>query len=222
MSLRPAISTEAHRLNAYGDSSGQLHIAPQDGDFSGGLDHDIGGDQEILTEDDTDEEEDDDLADLSDLGYSNGMHGFSHGPSVFRSRSTSTDEAVMIRSARPAISRMGPPMGGASGPSIGVRLGSPTTGSRALPPFPALPVGADPTVVHFWTRFCQNQDLLARCVAELQFDRFETNYRSFWETLSAESLALCAQQPLANLIVDASALTFDVSVYFGLEIRPNG
>ena len=64
MSLRPAISTEAHRLNAYGDSSGQLHIAPQDGDYN----HDDlnGGDQEILTEDDTEEEDDDDLGDLSE------------------------------------------------------------------------------------------------------------------------------------------------------------
>lgn len=62
MSLRPAISTEAHRLNAYGDSSGQLHIAPQDGD----LIDDHGDQQEILTDDDTDEEDEDDLADLSE------------------------------------------------------------------------------------------------------------------------------------------------------------
>lgn len=63
VSLRPAISTEAHRLNAYGDSSGQLHIAPQDGDFS--TDNDA-GDQEILTDDDTEEDDDDDLGDLSE------------------------------------------------------------------------------------------------------------------------------------------------------------
>lgn len=61
VSLRPAISTEAHRLNAYGDSSGQLHIAPQDGDFS--ID-DHGGD--ILSEDETEEDDDDDLAELSE------------------------------------------------------------------------------------------------------------------------------------------------------------
>jgi hypothetical protein len=63
VSLRPAISTEAHRLNAYGDSSGQLHIAPQDGDF--GAHDDMGGDQEILTEDESDGD-DDDLGDLSE------------------------------------------------------------------------------------------------------------------------------------------------------------
>lgn len=63
VSLRPAISTEAHRLNAYGDSSGQLHIAPQDGDYSGMDDPHV---QDILTEDDTEEDEEDDLAELSE------------------------------------------------------------------------------------------------------------------------------------------------------------
>jgi hypothetical protein len=87
-------------------------------------------------------------------------------------------------------------------------MSSPGTG-RPLQPFPAAPAGSDPAVNHLWSRFCQSQELLARCAAELQFDRYETNYRSFWETLSAESLQRCAKQPLANMIVDVKAVSFD-------------
>lgn len=217
MSLRPAISTEAHRLNAYGDSSGQLHIAPQDGDFSH---HDLdAGDQEILTEDDSEEEDDDDLGDLSETYVAAGFPGtysrsmFQGGPAFgsggkshhHRSRSTSQEEGLMLRSARPAMQKVQVAL---SGPPNILRMTSPGAG-RPLPPFPAAPAGSDPATVHLWSRFCQAQDLLARCAAELQFDRYETNYRSFWETLSAESLQRCAQQPLANMIVDVMAMSFD-------------
>lgn len=109
----------------------------------------------------------------------------------------------MLRSARPAMQRVQAALqNGAQ------RMSSPGMG-RPLGPFPAAPAGSDPATVHLWSRFCQSQELLARCAAELQFDRYETNYRSFWETLSAESLQRCGQQPLGNMIVDVIAMSFD-------------
>ncbi|KLT38355.1 hypothetical protein CC85DRAFT_316205 [Cutaneotrichosporon oleaginosum] len=208
VSLRPAISTEAHRLNAYGDSSGQLHIAPQDGDFSM---EDHGGD--IMTEDDTEEEEDDDLAELSE-GMTYSAHPFPHvqpsGPGG-RSRSGSQDEHLVIRSARPAHMPhyVTPTVSGvSSGASTAVRLSSPGA-PRPAPPFPALSAGVDSATAAFWQSFCAAQEQLGRFVTELDLDSFQQNYRNFWESQSPETLQLCSQPPLASMLVDGMAMSYD-------------
>ncbi|BEI94607.1 uncharacterized protein CcaverHIS019_0701790 [Cutaneotrichosporon cavernicola] len=208
VSLRPAISTEAHRLNAYGDSSGQLHIAPQDGDFS--MD-DHGGD--VLTEDETEEEEDDELAELSE-GMTYSAHPFPRsqpsGPAD-RSRSGSQDEHLVIRSGRPAHmpQNFTPTASGVSSDASAAIPFSLPGAPRPTPPFPGLSAGVDPITVTFWQSFCVAQEQLGRCVAELDLDSFQQNYRSFWEAQAPETLQLCAQPPLASMIVDGMAMSYD-------------
>lgn len=137
------------------------------------------------------------------------------------------DDSGILRSARPAY--LGPQ--DASTPT-GVHAGTATAGlgltalDRPFPPFPAVPAGADPAVSQFYGRFVSQQELLSRCVIDSDFDAFEANvsaytrkrsnltesqYRSFWESLTSETLQLCSQQPLAGMIVEGMALSFDVS-----------
>lgn len=178
VSLRPAISTEAQRLNAYGDSSGQLHIAPPDGDFGA---EDV-GEQEVLTEDDSkDEDDEDDFSHLSE-GSHFGGHLFGqptqHFPLGQRSRSSSSDDSLMIRSARPAyMVHQAAPSGihGVTTGSTGIQFASPSAGHSAPPPFPVLPNHSNPNAVAFWNRFVQQQDTLAQCISDQQFDQFDNN-----------------------------------------------
>lgn len=176
VSLRPAISTEAQRLNAYGDSSGQLHIAPPDGDFGS----EDAGEQEVLTEDDS--KEDDDEDDIGHLSEGSRFGGNLFGqpgqpfPLSHRSRSSSSDDSLVIRSARPAylVSQSAP--SGISGVTTGAPTGVQMNGGHSVPPpFPVLPANSNPNAMAFWNRFVQQQDTLAQCVADQQFDQFDSN-----------------------------------------------
>lgn len=179
VSLRPAISTEAQRLNAYGDSSGQLHIAPPDGDFGS----EDAGEQEVLTEDDSKEDDDDD--DIGHLSEGSRFGGNLFGqpgqpfPLNPRSRSSSSDDSLVIRSARPAylVSQSAPSgiSGVTTGASAGAQMISPSGGHSVPPPFPVLPANSNPNAMAFWNRFVQQQDTLAQCVADQQFDQFDSN-----------------------------------------------
>jgi hypothetical protein len=37
-------------------------------------------------------------------------------------------------------------------------------------------------------------------------------YRNFWESQAPETLQLCAQPPLASMVVDGMAMSYDVSM----------
>lgn len=92
-----------------------------------------------------------------------------------RSRSSSQDEHLVIRSARPAYMPLHgttSASGVSSSTSLAVRYSSPGA-PRLVPPFPSLSAGVDPTTANFWQGFCASQEQLGRSVADLDFDTFQ-------------------------------------------------
>ncbi|KAL7425126.1 hypothetical protein Q5752_000814 [Cryptotrichosporon argae] len=150
VAIRPSIPIEAEKLNAYGDSSGQLHVASTED-----------------SEENSEEDEDDDVGAL--MERRDFPDPFATRPmiSTGRSRSTSVDET---KTQRPIFARRHT----TSAPTIA--LPTPISAAPLLPrPLPQLPADAS-----YYPRLAQHRQELANAVWDLDWARYEMLCRSYW------------------------------------------
>ncbi|ORY35573.1 RFX DNA-binding domain-domain-containing protein [Naematelia encephala] len=185
VALRPAIRTEAERLNDYGDSSGQWHVAPQDGSM--GFTR-APYDMELDKEDDSDSEDDEEINDspiraLHDAAFNRDFHG--RLGSTLNHHHTSLDfgfEPLPL----PVHSIQG-------FPSLAQVW---TTHPQNY------------TISNFWLAFCHHCETLVSISKTNEFDRFSVELRSFWSTHTANNDLL----EVSTLITKATAFTYDYIV----------
>ncbi|ORX37737.1 hypothetical protein BD324DRAFT_623092 [Kockovaella imperatae] len=217
VSLRPAIRTEAERLNNYGDSSGQRHVALGDGpvadlldDFSNSQD----GSYEMNDEGDEEDDEDDlECHDLLDSTLSN-FESISNLSQLDNSGHTTSTGLSMPRrpvggfSRRHTTSMM---------PSVDINVDLPSMHVQTpvfnLPNFPRLaeqvPIPGELPAESFWQSFCQHQEALANCVRNLQWGTFSDLCSTFWAHLGADDVQASQQLHINELVVRAMACSFD-------------
>nr|ODN91645.1 hypothetical protein L204_05632 [Cryptococcus depauperatus CBS 7855] len=224
VSIRPAIQIEAERLNAYGDSSGAWHVAPEDGSMNFHLDR---ARAEIVMEgEDVDDSEDEDptFGSVRKSPFPINPRAFQTNPTRDRSTSINNDfcplesrDDFIRRHTTPSLSSSG-------GNSLQGESQAPV---YSLPGFPTLAVAAElsseiqmDNLQTFWNMFCQHQEILADCIRGHHFDQFEMNAsfcRTFWSTLSPALIQVCLHPTVSAMIFDAIATTYDYLIGSLLE-----
>ncbi|KAI9638927.1 uncharacterized protein MKK02DRAFT_41955 [Dioszegia hungarica] len=191
ISLRPAVSIEAERLNRFGDSSGQWHVASSDGSMT--FQADVTDDDDAEMEELEDSEEEDD------------EHIF-----TFDRKPTTQ---FVTSSNRPAFGRRHTTSDIASPFSNAPLMPMPV---YDLPGFPVInnaydfgPVIRLDQVYDFWNAFCRHQELLVSSVRNQQFDRFDVNLHEFWGLLTPLWMRVCHHPVVSRMVSDGMALTYN-------------
>ncbi|KAK4689434.1 hypothetical protein P7C73_g678, partial [Tremellales sp. Uapishka_1] len=209
VSIRPAIRIEAERLNEYGDSSGQWHVAPEDGSmgFQSSLNHadiEMGDEEE---DEDFDEDEEFTPGTIKKSPSSSSMR--SGNFSLSHDRTTSNDVPFQSKAVRAPFARRHTTS--ALSPFTVEAVQTPV---YTLPGFPsvgqALGVGVPmETLKMFWDGFCRHQEILAGCTRSLQFDRFEMNCRNYWTSLVGPMRQCCEDVVISSMVSEALAVSYD-------------